>query len=246
MIGIYKIENLLNHKIYIGQSIHIERRWKEHCISSAHSVIANAIKKYGKENFSFQILEECNIEELDDKERFYIQKFNSVVPNGYNVEEYSASNKTNYIHYDKEVLLSIINDIKENILSFQEISEKYNISKRMVYYLNAGNHHYLQNENYPLREVADTSKKYHYCISCGKEISKNAKRCKECAAEEQRVVSRPEREELKNLIRSNSFVSIGKMYDVSDNAVRKWCKYYNLPFKKTDIKSISEEDWLLL
>jgi group I intron endonuclease len=51
--GIYKIENLINHKCYIGQSIHIERRWQEHCQSSAKSCIANAIKKYGKTNFSF-------------------------------------------------------------------------------------------------------------------------------------------------------------------------------------------------
>ena len=53
MIGIYKIENLINHKVYIGQSIHIERRWKEHCANSTSSVISKAIKKYGKENFSF-------------------------------------------------------------------------------------------------------------------------------------------------------------------------------------------------
>ena len=35
MIGIYKIENLINGKVYIGQSIHIERRWQEHCMDSA-------------------------------------------------------------------------------------------------------------------------------------------------------------------------------------------------------------------
>nr|DAH19257.1 MAG TPA: intron associated endonuclease [Bacteriophage sp.]DAT87476.1 MAG TPA: intron associated endonuclease [Caudoviricetes sp.] len=35
MIGIYKIENLINGKVYIGQSVHIERRWQEHCMDSA-------------------------------------------------------------------------------------------------------------------------------------------------------------------------------------------------------------------
>ena len=38
-IGIYKIENLINGKIYIGQSIHIERRWNEHCQTSSYSLI---------------------------------------------------------------------------------------------------------------------------------------------------------------------------------------------------------------
>ena len=56
MIGIYKIENLLTHKIYVGQSIHIETRWQEHCRPSSDSVISRAIRKYGKENFSFEIL----------------------------------------------------------------------------------------------------------------------------------------------------------------------------------------------
>ena len=50
MIGIYKITNLINNKIYIGQSIHIERRWSEHCQPSAKSLIAKAIQKYGKEH----------------------------------------------------------------------------------------------------------------------------------------------------------------------------------------------------
>jgi group I intron endonuclease len=54
-IGIYKIENILNGKIYIGQSKHIETRWSEHCRESNQekSLISKAIAKYGKENFIF-------------------------------------------------------------------------------------------------------------------------------------------------------------------------------------------------
>ena len=37
---------------------------------------------------------------------------------------------------------------------------------------------------------------------------------------------------------------LGKMYEVSDNCIRKWCKSYNLPSRVTDIKQISDEDWL--
>ena len=74
MIGIYKITNLKNGKSYIGQSVHIERRWSEHCIPSSKSLIGKAIQKYGKENFSFQVLEECSVELLNEKEEFYIKK----------------------------------------------------------------------------------------------------------------------------------------------------------------------------
>lgn len=60
MIGIYKITNNINNKIYIGQSVHIKRRWAEHCKPSSDSLISKAIKKYGKDNFTFEIIEKCS------------------------------------------------------------------------------------------------------------------------------------------------------------------------------------------
>ena len=51
------------------------------------------------------------------------------------------------------------------------------------------------------------------------------------------------REELKNLIRSTPFTTIGKRYGVSDNAVRKWCDKYGLPRKASEIKAYSEDEW---
>ena len=84
MIGIYKIENLITNKIYIGQSTSIERRWKDHKNTafnendkSYNYPLYKAIRKYGVDNFSFEVLEECEIEELNEKEKFYISKFNS-------------------------------------------------------------------------------------------------------------------------------------------------------------------------
>ena len=59
MIGIYKITNLINDKKYVGQSIHIDRRWKEHIYQNRNSAIHQAIEKYGIENFIFEIIEEC-------------------------------------------------------------------------------------------------------------------------------------------------------------------------------------------
>lgn len=84
-IGIYKIENLINHKIYIGQSIEIERRWQKHLNATDDFLIHKALRKYGKENFSFTILEECKTEELDIKENYWINYYNCIIPNGYNM-----------------------------------------------------------------------------------------------------------------------------------------------------------------
>lgn len=75
MIGIYIITNLIDGKQYIGQSINIERRFYEHrCISHETNVhLKRALKKYGKENFKYEVLEECSEEELNEKEIEYIK-----------------------------------------------------------------------------------------------------------------------------------------------------------------------------
>ena len=54
---------------------------------------------------------------------------------------------------------------------------------------------------------------------------------------------KPSREELKILIRTLPFTQIGEKYNVSDNAIRKWCDNYNLPRRVSDIKKYSEEEW---
>ena len=75
MIGIYKITNKINGKCYIGKSINIERRFKEHkyICSESNQTLKRAYKKYGRENFEFSILEECLEEELNKKEIYYIK-----------------------------------------------------------------------------------------------------------------------------------------------------------------------------
>lgn len=88
MIGIYKIQNKLNNKVYIGQSNDIERRFKEHCSykrnkNSNKHTIDRAICKYGKESFTYEIIEECPLEKLDEREIYWIQYYNSY-EKGYN------------------------------------------------------------------------------------------------------------------------------------------------------------------
>lgn len=78
MIGIYKITNPKG-KIYIGQSINIDRRFKEYnkIQCSQSTKLYNSFKKYGPENHKFEIIEECLVEQLNEKEEFYIKFFNS-------------------------------------------------------------------------------------------------------------------------------------------------------------------------
>ena len=78
-------KNLINGKVYIGQSIEIEKRWQKHLNATDDFIIHQAIRKYGKENFIFSIVEECELIILDEKESFWIQYYNSMTPNGYNM-----------------------------------------------------------------------------------------------------------------------------------------------------------------
>lgn len=85
MIGIYKITNMLNNKVYIGQSIDIEDRWRHHRnLNKKDSLLSHAIAKYGIDKFSFEVLEECKPEEMNTKEIQYIKYFSSNIT-GYNI-----------------------------------------------------------------------------------------------------------------------------------------------------------------
>ena len=86
MIGIYKITSPTG-KIYIGQSIDIERRWNEYkkLSCSQSKKLYNSLKKYKPENHLFEILEECNVDELNSKEEHYILLHNSHI-NGLNIK----------------------------------------------------------------------------------------------------------------------------------------------------------------
>ena len=83
----------------------------------------------------------------------------------------------------------------------------------------------------------------NYCIDCGIEINKNATRCRICAGKQRTEELPISREELKQLIRTTPFTRIGKQFNVSDNAIRKWCDKYNLPRKSSEIKKYSNKEW---
>lgn len=86
-----------------------------------------------------------------------------------------------------------------------------------------------------------------YCIDCGKPVSRQSIRCRECNGKLSNINAsdgaKLSREELKELIRTTSFTKIGEMFGVSDNAVRKWCDKHDLPRRKKDIKSYSDEEY---
>lgn len=85
--GIYRITNLTDGKIYIGQTRDFERRMKDYQyrVNAPSSNMEKIIAKYGKDNFKYELIEECAINKLDEREIYYIHKFNAIDPEiGYN------------------------------------------------------------------------------------------------------------------------------------------------------------------
>lgn len=84
--------------------------------------------------------------------------------------------------------------------------------------------------------------------ACGKRISSQSISCIDCENEKRRlskgkrkVKNRPEKEELLNLIKTKSFLEVGRIYGVSDNAIRNWCKSYGIPHRKRDLKNYNAQ-----
>ena len=85
-IGIYKITNNINGMFYIGQSIDIDKRWIHHnCVGSQSVKIRNALRKYGRDNFTLSVLEELSREQLTEREQFYLDALDPFGSRGYNI-----------------------------------------------------------------------------------------------------------------------------------------------------------------
>lgn len=83
---VYKITNLLNGKIYVGQTIFSLRKRMWNHRSCKNTLIASKLKEYGEENFKIEVIDEAkNINCLNKKEIFWIKYFDCVVPKGYNI-----------------------------------------------------------------------------------------------------------------------------------------------------------------
>lgn len=91
---VYKVQNKVTGKIYVGQTTKtISQRWTEHVYDSIGkkskdrgSYLHEAVRKYGPDNFDISVLNLCcNKEALDSVETFYIKELNTVRPNGYNI-----------------------------------------------------------------------------------------------------------------------------------------------------------------
>lgn len=163
MKGIYKYTNLINGKIYIGQSIHLSIRYNQHKNryndekdNEYPYAFHTALRKYGWENFHYEILidnDDLTLEDLDNLEIYYIAYYDSY-NNGYN-EDKGGSKAVHPRKLNEELVLELKLEIKNTDISFNELSKKYNISIGMVSDINKGNHwNFVGDFTYPIRNTS--------------------------------------------------------------------------------------------
>lgn len=133
---IYKVTNKINKKIYIGQTIQsLKDRWYRHCAKKSLSEaemnmhIKRAILKHGKENFIIETLEECDSKLLNEREKFYIDYFDSYY-NGYNSTK-GGQRGMKPLQTSEKIQKEVI-ELYKSGLSLRAIGRKYNIDKTTV------------------------------------------------------------------------------------------------------------------
>lgn len=124
MIGIYKIANTNNEKVYIGQSTNIEECWKQHkqaIQTSDKSWYPLARKESdGVDDFTFEVLQQCKAEELDELEDYWVDYYKSYV-NGYNQikDGGNVSANTQFVYFPLELFEELQMD--NNVIQFPTV-----------------------------------------------------------------------------------------------------------------------------
>ena len=162
MVGIYKIENLVNGKRYYGSSKNIDKRWRDHknqlrAGKHGNYYLQRAWVKYGEDKFSFEIIEECRVETLLEREQHYLNMFPE-----YNIGiKSSGGDNLSKNPKRSEIIAKMTNATRKRYDSMDEQERKEKHSQPM-------------DENPNWKGGASIS----FCEECGMRISQGANRCK--------------------------------------------------------------------
>ena len=160
---IYKYTNNINGKIYVGQTRQqLQKRHYKHLQQlNDYTYFHRALKKYGVENFTLEIIEDnIPLEQLDEKEIYWIKKLDSYCSSGKGYNEtkggqWGTSSQLLSGLQEEEIKQKLKNNLE---ISLTEIAKYYNVSLSCISNINVGKTFYDKNINYPIRKTATRSK----------------------------------------------------------------------------------------
>lgn len=176
--GIYKISFLSVDKVYIGQSTDIYRRFSEHRLSASADEnslsqktardyqlpIHRAMRKYGIDKTYLEILERCQREQLNSRERYWISYYHSDDEKyGYNLSHGGqdtfglSGERHSRAILTQEQVNQIIFELQENNKTSREIAEEFGVSPVTICNINKGKTWYNSNIVYPIRKDGNNS-----------------------------------------------------------------------------------------
>lgn len=154
---IYIIKNDINDMVYVGQSKNAAERFSKHVyeakVNRNGTLIDGAMHDLGYEHFYYQILE-SNVENFNERERYWIAQYNSLYPNGYNsvpggiMSGFEVPNAK----LDSESLNKIINLLQYSGYSNTKIANECNCGEWTVWAVNNGQAYYNPSIQYPIRK----------------------------------------------------------------------------------------------
>lgn len=170
---IYKITNKLNGKIYIGQTTNPTRRFQEHRArgygNEEEKILYKAFDKYGISNFSFEIIEE--VENYNEREKYWIKFYNCISPNGYNMSEGGENPPVFYgknhplCSHSEEIVSLVKKMLKETKITSSEIAKVTGYNTSSINRINLGELWFDKNEIYPLRKNGTAQGKEERCLA---------------------------------------------------------------------------------
>lgn len=166
---IYIIKNSVNNKVYIGQSKDPPRRWLHHIYDARYEEkqgkfnqeIHRAMIEIGIDKFHYEILEHL-VPNPDEREAYWIKKYKSTMPNGYNLSPGSNGygdtiDNSMAIFRDHDTLLQCITEISSSNKTFENIARKFGCCIEVIHAINNGERYKINELSYPLRNTRYTT-----------------------------------------------------------------------------------------
>ena len=243
MIGIYKITHKQNKKSYIGQSIHCGNRLDQHCNGQSSQFIDEIITLEGIEAFNFEIIKQVSREDLSFWEDYYIMKYDTFFPNGYNRKWNTSEEMRQAIKIKLNLDLQEEEREIEKSNEFQEEDIKFGFNKTLFnIYLKL---FYLSTESKDCYYIENRKIKGKYLEQFFPNITYNTLlKYLKILKEKEILQQKKDKTIIKNIISITNYISREEQKNLEDLCVYFWYIKYKILLTKNNVFFSKDFAWI--